>query len=100
MRIFLALVMVLGMGARAYAQCSAATPSPFTSQRTIQVNLDCPGATFFKLSETPDFKESDSTGVAIEITGVDPNNESVDISVTYPAGTPSFPAQPFRMPTE
>ena len=97
---FLALVIVVGTGSRAEAQCSASTPASSTSQRQIQVNLACPGASFFKLSETPDFKESDSTGVAIEITNVDPNNEFVDISVTYPAGTPSFPAQPFRMPTE
>ena len=95
-----ALVIVLGIGSRAEAQCSASTPSSSTSQRQIQVNLVCPGASFFKLSETPDFKESDSTGVAIEIINVDPNNEFVDISVTYPAGTPTFPAQPFRMPTE
>ena len=100
LRTFLALVIVLGIGSRAEAQCSASTPSSSTSQRTIQVNLTCPEATFFKLSETPDFKESDSTGVAIEIVNVDPNNEFVDISVTYPAGTPTFPAQPFRMPTE
>lgn len=100
MRTFLALVIVLGIGSRAEAQCSASTPSSSTSQRTIQVNVTCPGASFFKLSETPDFKESDSTGVAIEIVNVDPNNEFVDISVTYPAGSPTFPAQPFRMPTE
>ena len=99
-RTFLALVIVLGIGSRAEAQCSASTPSSSTSQRQIQVNLECPGASFFTLSETPDFKESDTTGVAIEITNVDPNNEFVDISVTYPAGTPTFPAQPFRMPTE
>ena len=97
---FLALVIVLATGSRAEAQCSASTPASSTSQRQIQVNLACPGASFFKVSETPDFKESDSTGVAIEITNVDPNNEFVDISVTYPAGTPTFPAQPFRMPTE
>jgi chitodextrinase len=99
-RTFLALVIVLGIGSRAEAQCSASTPSSSTSQRKIQVNLACPGASFFELSETPDFKESDSTGVAIEIINVDPNNEFVDISVTYPAGTPTFPAQPFRVPTE
>jgi hypothetical protein len=99
-RTSLALVIVLGIGPRAEAQCSASTPFPSTSQRQIQVNLECPGATFFELSETPDFKESDSTGVAIEILNVDPSNEFVDISVTYPAGTPTFPAQPFRMPTE
>ena len=96
----LALMIVLGTGARADAQCSASTPVTSTSQRQIPVNLACPGATFFKLSETPDFKESESTGVAIEITNVDPNNEFVDLAVTYPAGTPGFPAQPFRMPTE
>ena len=100
LRTFLALVIVLGIGSRAEAQCSASTPSASTSQRQIQVNVTCPGASFFKLSETPDFKESDSTGVAIEILSFDPNNEFVDISVTYPAGTPTFPAQPFRMPTE
>jgi chitodextrinase len=100
LRTLLALVIVLGIASRAEAQCSASTPSSSTSQRQIQVNLTCPGASFFKLSETPDFKESDSTGVAIEIVSFDPNNEFVDISVTYPAGTPTFPAQPFRMPTE
>ena len=100
LRTFLALVIVLGIGSRAEAQCSASTPLSSTSQRHIQVNLECPGASFFTLSETPDFKESDTTGVAIEITNVDPNNAFVDISVTYPAGTATFPAQPFRMPTE
>jgi chitodextrinase len=100
LRTFLALVIVLGIGSHAEAQCSASTPASSASQRTIQVNVACPGASFFKLSETPDFKESDSTGVAIEIIDVDPNNDFVDISVTYPAGTPTFPAQPFRMPTE
>jgi hypothetical protein len=99
-RTFLALVIVLGIGSRAEAQCSASTPFPSTSQRQIQVNLDCPGANVFELSETPDFKESDSTAVAIEIIKVDPNNDFVDLSVTYPAGTPTFPAQPFRMPAE
>src|SRR5215213_7934578 len=94
------LVGVLAIGSRAEAQCSASTPVSSTSQRKIQVNLECPGASFFQLSETPDFKESDSTGVAIEIVNVDPNNEFADISVTYPAGTPTFPAQPFRMPAE
>jgi chitodextrinase len=100
LRTFLALVIVLGIGSRAEAQCSATTPSASTSQRQIRVNLTCPGASFFKLSETPDFKESDSTGVAIDILSFDPNGEFVDIAVTYPAGTPSFPAQSFRMPTE
>jgi chitodextrinase len=100
LRTFLALVIVLGIGSRAEAQCSASTPSSATSQRKIQVDVTCPGASFFKLSETPDFKESDSTGIAIEIVNFDPANEFVDISVTYPAGTPTFPAQPFRMPTE
>jgi len=99
-RLLLALVIVLGIGSRAEAQCSASTPSSSTNQRQIQVNVVCPGASFFKLSETPDFKESDPTGVAVQITNVDPNNEFVDISVTYPAGTPTFPAQPFRTPTE
>jgi len=100
LRTFFALVIVLGIASRAEAQCSASTPSSSTSQRQIQANLTCPGASFFKLSETPDFKESDSTGVAIEIVNIDPNNDFVDISVTYPVGTPAFPAQPFRMPTE
>jgi chitodextrinase len=95
-----ATVIVLGIASRADAQCSASTPASSTSDRKIQVNVECPGASFFQLSETPDFKESSSTGVAIEITNVDPNNEFVDISVTYPAGTPTFPAQAFRMPTE
>jgi hypothetical protein len=99
-RTFLALAIVLGTGSRAEAQCSASTPSPATSQRQIQVNLTCPGASFFKLSETPDFKESNSTAVAVEIMNVAPNNDFVDISVTYPAGTPTFQTQPFRMPTE
>ena len=96
----LALVIVLGTGPRAEAQCSASTPSSSTSQRQVQVNLACPGASFFELSETPDFKGSDSTGVAIQIVNVDPGNDFVDISVTYPAGTPAAAAQPFRMPTE
>jgi hypothetical protein len=99
-RPLLALAILLGFGWRAEAQCSASTPSSSTSQRQIPVNLVCPGASFFKLSEVPDFKESESTGVAIEVTNVDPNNEFVDISVTYPAGTPTFAAQPFRMPAE
>jgi chitodextrinase len=100
LRTFLALVMVLGIGSRAEAQCSATTPSTSTSQRQIQVDLTCPGASFFKLSEKPDFKESDATGVAIEILSFDPNGEFVDLAVTYPSGTPVFPAQSFRMPTE
>src|SRR5258706_9996456 len=42
--------------------CTGSSTGGTVSARKIQLNIDCPNASFFKLSDSPDFNESSSSG--------------------------------------
>jgi hypothetical protein len=67
--------------------CSVSARDETAVSRRIQLDLNCPNAPFFKLSESPDYGETAETGVTVTIDNIDPLGEYADISVFYPNGT-------------
>ncbi|MHC4385350.1 MAG: hypothetical protein ACYS0J_21350, partial [Planctomycetota bacterium] len=59
--------------------------------------MACPGAPFFKLSESPDFQEALDTGVVVSIDGIGPGGEYADVSIRYPNGVPGGNGVPFAV---
>lgn len=77
--------------------CSVSALADTTITRDTQLNVSCPDASFFKLSESPDFKESAETGVSVSIDYIDPMGEYADVSIRYPNGTAGGNAIPFSV---
>jgi len=64
------------------------------ASRSVQLDVTCPGAPFFKLSESPDYQESATTGVVVSVDSIDPFGEYADLSIRYPDGTAGGNATP------
>ena len=79
--------------------CSISTPG-FTTNRQITVDATCQGAKFFKLSETPDFRESAASAPTVTVTSVSPTGDYADLDVVYPGGLDGPPSQPFGVSTQ
>lgn len=81
--------------------CSITAASTTTHERTLTIQAYCPSAKFFKISESPDFKESTTTGPSVTVLNTDPNGEFVDVAIAYPNGsTIGGSTTPFSVSTE
>ena len=79
--------------------CSISTPG-FTTNRQITVDATCQGAKFFKLSDTPDFRESAASAPTVTVTNVSPTGDYADLDIVYPGGVDGPPSQPFGVSTQ
>lgn len=79
--------------------CSISTPG-FTTNRQITVDATCPGARFFKLSDTPDFREPTASAPTVTVTDVSPTGDYADLDIVYPGGVDGPPSQPFGVSTQ
>jgi len=92
-----ALLAVLSPKAAQAQECTVSAQTDIFSTRDIQLDITCPNAPFFKLSESPDFNESPETGVVVTIDNIDPLGEYADVSIKYPNGTAGGNAVPFSV---
>lgn len=96
---FLLVLLLFNFSGAAEANnCTVTSDSNTAMSRKIELNVFCPDSPFFKLSESPDFQESATTGVTINIDSIDVGSEYADISVTYPNGIPGGNGIPFEVP--
>jgi len=70
----------------AQSTCSV-VPGTAVTNNQLQLNVQCPNAPFYKVSESPDFKETASSGISIDVSNISTDKSSADISVSYPGGT-------------
>ena len=76
-----ALLAVINPNVLFAQDCFVSAQSEVFSTQHIQLDVTCPNAPFFKLSESPDFKESAETGVAVMIDYIDPLGQYADVSI-------------------
>lgn len=90
-------LLFFSLGSAQAQDCSVSALTDTATSRDTQLTVNCPDAPFFKLSESPDFKESADTGVAVSIDYIDPMGEYADVSIRYPGGTDGGNAIPFSV---
>lgn len=94
------LVSIVGNTALSVASSCTVSAASQTAERQISVDVDCPDAKFFRLSESSDFNESPGSGVNVQVDYVDPDKKFADISVTYPDGVQGQPESEFSVTDE
>lgn len=78
-------------------ECSISSPSDYVTSPDIQLDITCPDAPFFKLSESPEFQETSDTGVTVSIDYIDTQGGFADVSIRYPNGSAGGNAIPFSV---
>jgi hypothetical protein len=90
-------VAALGVMPADAQECSVTGPAGPISTRSVELEVTCPGAPFFKLSESPDYEETAEAGVVVDIDGIGPGGAYADVSIRYPNGVPGGNGVPFAV---